>query len=33
MISDELVAKGVDYAARTCADAAREVLAAIIAER
>lgn len=33
VISDELVAKGVDYAARTCADAAREVLAAITAER
>ena len=33
VISDELVAKGVDDAARTCANAAREVLAAIIAER
>ena len=33
VISDELVAKGVDAAANTCADAAREVLAAVSAER
>jgi sugar phosphate isomerase/epimerase len=33
VISDELVAKGVDYAANTCADAARDVLAAVIAGR